>query len=620
MLFKNLYNWIKYKSLPTSYLFKNRLFIERDSKYRRIINNFGLVFRSSLWGNFELVNIKKIFKKNYMRFIMRACIFLIILFFFIYRKYFNELPVTSTFYFCVWYSIDILNYWSTFIIWLFLFTYYTISCWFLSYFLDSYFFYFYNTRDEIEDDFFEKYHEERKLDASTVMISDLDMRYVVYNWLCSDDEKIKSKLLKVFFSSKTNKQIWKKFYLYFIKLYRTVYFFNVINYNCALKVNIAHIYFEQKNTLIANTKFFYFNKIFYWNRNKYLSNYYSTKKIKCTLKLFRTLHSWNLVNLNKNSIFLSNNNIYFKNLNFNILNKKLYNFTTLFDANLIIKTNLDVLKWNRWLYKYSILHRRLLKNSNKLSNTKRVMQTGLFDKSAIKRNAWLSGKAKKLTKNIGGNVFLARNFFFLNSASNFKYNLFNDYNKLFHNSNKFLMLSFYENSFFWYNKRFYLNSSLLSNFVNDFFLKNVNFNSEIYSNNHSIIHLDYINRISSSNLLHLSELSYTNNFVNFFHTASTINNIYTQKDLFLILQDEELLNNENLDTLFFITSNSGSSKHLPYINFCNYLNLDLNNSKSFFSTPELVINNFDYFIFYYYNNTKNDNIFLNDLLKWNYFM
>jgi hypothetical protein len=49
MLFQRLYNWIKYKTLPSSFLFKNRLFIERDSKHRRVLSNFGLSFRNSKW-------------------------------------------------------------------------------------------------------------------------------------------------------------------------------------------------------------------------------------------------------------------------------------------------------------------------------------------------------------------------------------------------------------------------------------------------------------------------------------------------------------------------------------------------------------------------------------------
>ena len=70
MLLQRLYNWIKYKSLPTSFLFKNRLFIERNTKHRRIYSIFGALMRNSKWGNFELSNIKYQFRFNYTRYLL----------------------------------------------------------------------------------------------------------------------------------------------------------------------------------------------------------------------------------------------------------------------------------------------------------------------------------------------------------------------------------------------------------------------------------------------------------------------------------------------------------------------------------------------------------------------
>ena len=57
MLFKRLFNWLKLKSLPSSVLFKNRLFVERDSKHRRIMSSWGLTFRNSKWTNYSLSNV-----------------------------------------------------------------------------------------------------------------------------------------------------------------------------------------------------------------------------------------------------------------------------------------------------------------------------------------------------------------------------------------------------------------------------------------------------------------------------------------------------------------------------------------------------------------------------------
>jgi len=72
ILFNTFYNWIKYKTLPPSVLFKNRLYIERDSKHRRVMTNMGTSFRSSKWTSYNRQNISlnmsEAFLKNFKYF------------------------------------------------------------------------------------------------------------------------------------------------------------------------------------------------------------------------------------------------------------------------------------------------------------------------------------------------------------------------------------------------------------------------------------------------------------------------------------------------------------------------------------------------------------------------
>ena len=58
MLFSRVYNWIKYKTLPPSVLFLNRLFVERDSKHRCVLSNLGLTFRNSKWSMYARTNVQ----------------------------------------------------------------------------------------------------------------------------------------------------------------------------------------------------------------------------------------------------------------------------------------------------------------------------------------------------------------------------------------------------------------------------------------------------------------------------------------------------------------------------------------------------------------------------------
>ena len=56
-MFQRLFNWIKFKTVPPSVNFKNRLFIERDNKQRRILTNLGLTFRNSKWVQYARANV-----------------------------------------------------------------------------------------------------------------------------------------------------------------------------------------------------------------------------------------------------------------------------------------------------------------------------------------------------------------------------------------------------------------------------------------------------------------------------------------------------------------------------------------------------------------------------------
>lgn len=618
MLFKNLYNWIKFKSLPTSYVFKNRLFIERDTKQRKIINNFGLVFRNSLWGNFELNNIQKSFKKKYLRIFKKVIIFFFIFCLCIYKKYFNQLPVVSAFYFTIWNSLDSFTYWSTFSVWFLLFIYYTSIHWFASYFLDSYFFLRYNTVNPLESNFFEKYHEELKTDIPTIILSDQEMKYVLYNWLCSDNKALEKKVNTFFFSTKKQKMIWKKFYLYFIKLYKVVYLFNLTNNKNNLFSNKS-LFFKKihskNNRQFWNTKYF---KIHMWLSMKNTLSCFSNYSTKITTKyLTHVIQRQDFYSVSKFQNKNINSNVYFNILNFNLFNDFTSNSEWLLNFNEIIKNQINTAKWNRWLYRYSVLHRRLLKNSNKISNTKKLLHSGLFDKNVLKRNAWLSGKAKKLSSTIGKNIFKTRNIFSTLTLQNNQLVNFDNKNKNFANFDKYAMLSFYENSFFWYNKRFFFFNSITTNIMNSSnYQRIMSSNDSLYHTN-MIVYLDFIDKLTSSFLINFVEFSFKYNKFNFSKKSNNNNYNYNSKNLNILLDDSELLTIENLDVLQFLLSNTSNAHHRPFFTFGN-LNYFKNSNHCCDFSPKLIT-----FKNLSAQNIDLDNldiIFINDLLRWNYFL
>lgn len=67
MLFSLIYTWIKYKMLPPSVVALNRLFVERDSKHRRITSNLGLTFRNSKWAHYARTNVNTNSRYDFVR-------------------------------------------------------------------------------------------------------------------------------------------------------------------------------------------------------------------------------------------------------------------------------------------------------------------------------------------------------------------------------------------------------------------------------------------------------------------------------------------------------------------------------------------------------------------------
>ena len=79
VLFSKVYNWLKYKTLPPSFLFLNRLLVERDSKHRRITSNLGVTFRNSKWSTYVRTNINVAAKRSYAAVLMQTLLISVVL-------------------------------------------------------------------------------------------------------------------------------------------------------------------------------------------------------------------------------------------------------------------------------------------------------------------------------------------------------------------------------------------------------------------------------------------------------------------------------------------------------------------------------------------------------------
>lgn len=583
-----MYNWVKYKTLPPSFLFKNRLFVERDSKHRRVLSNFGLTFRNSKWSSYSMTNINLKFKNNYANFLWFSALVLI----FLGALYgFNQYYINSFFFnnliFIFWISFDSLDYYLSFVIW---FT--SILLIFFSNLLYSYFFFnnFSFLQKKQNFGLNVKNLSSEVNAAAPIFVSKHDLNWVLYLWLT------RSKSADSFFIEKlfeNNYSQWSKTYDFFIKLYRVVYFSNLLNpvyssfglkrvvnasFNNNSSFDTTLAYFNNSNLinsftgLILNYYLRLSKSYFNFKNNNFRNNTYINSRL-----------NWNLYHIdaeNSKSSFLVKSKIgfFYNFLNYETYNTLFFNYSELWGLNFFLKNQVVSAKWTRWLYRYSILHRKSLKNAHKLTIAKRLVGTGFYDNNFFSRSAQNS---EHFLKFLGQSD--VSNFF-----STFYTNLYGvnlnqldntSSNSVGYSINQKLILqnlSSIENSFFFVLKRFYLYNNLASNFVKSSYFPQ---NESTAANLRTL--LVFKNNLANKNFFLLSYLLQNKSLVqntlsiDFFplsfneSVAANWIEFPMVKDVLVFSAEEDLLSKANLNALENITliDNSGIYLILPEYSF-----------------------------------------------------
>ncbi len=644
MLFQRLYNWIKYKTLPSSFLFKNRLFIERDSKHRRVMSNFGLSFRNSKWTNYETYNIKSVFRTNYFKFIFSIFFIIFLLVFFTnFNKYYIFSYAFNTVSFFAWIGLDTIDYYLSFFVWVL-----TISFSFFFNLIYSYFF-FNNFSSSNSNNFSPSTHDSRNFSKPSsftfknINVSKHDLNWVLYSWLTNPKKLNNSNnaIIEKLFESNVNSSLWNKNYDFFIKLYKLSYYLN--------KVNSINIYKLNSNLSIFENNFFkgdYFGLIYFFNNNSILNkfsplllhyflknykNYFNTKLNKTSSTSFlNNKNTWNLFNFNNEltnlPFLLKNKNgiFYLDDFNYQQLNNLIFNFNELWPLNTAIKNQLTSAKWNRWLYRYSILHRKILKNSHKITLSKKLINSGFYESKIFNKNIWANEHLNKITSPESfSSIF---NLYYSNLFQKGSLN-YNNYKFYINNNNSQLetlnLLNFYENSYFWYLKRFYNFNTTFNNNIKSKMSLNLYLNKTNYISSNSNYD-NFISYLLNSSYLNLNNLSHSNNInsvLNNLFISSNFNNsneIYNIKDFYLIFSENDFLTKDNLNILYWITTSQLNKNSINFYNILSFSNLNnfkysndfLNNSSSY--------NNFSYW--YSFSLINFDKFFLKDAIYLSLFL
>lgn len=584
MLFQQLYNWIKYKTLPPSILSKNRLYIERDSKHRRIFTNFGLIFRNMKWSNYSKFGVKFNLRSSYTKYLMSFIIPLLIIYI---SLYLNQLYSTSLYLNIIaypfWFTLDSLDYYSSFFLYFLWVAILTIQNYLFSMvfpYSDK------NVNYKVVISFLEKrYLNIPKIfghtNPSNLSRSKPDLKWLLYVWLSKGKSPNKSIYIENLFDSNLNKNWWSENYIFFHKLFDVVSTLqgatNNNNFsklkdlkqdiNSAaydnIKMNPFLVYsinFNNPNLLTTLIDYLICHK---------KSNFEETSsKTNPALAPLGYLNAWELMGFNLESdkysyiLNIKTNSFYFNGLNFGDLNNLLTNVVEAQVIGNTLNNQLNIINQNRWLYRYSILHRKTFKMLNKYTQIKSLIIPQLDNNFNISQNLWFS-------KNLQNN--------FNNIVTKSPYINFNFLNFKFSNQNP-SSINFYENSFLWFLKRNYMfnsSSNLFYKTIIDF-EDTTNQNSldglimEDYSNKYkSIVSFMLASQYFTNNNLQTPlfkiNSSYTNN-LDCVESGANSYNFYDLNDAYLYNNESDILDLNSLKVLNWL-SNANAYQSVNFFNF-----------------------------------------------------
>ena len=459
MLFSRVYNWIKYKTLPPSVLFLNRLFVERDSKHRRVTSNLGLTFRNSKWSTYARVNINLNSKTSYLQLLLRVIGgLLLVVAVCKFSTYYNATPVYAYGYPLLWFLFDADLYLKVLFSSSLFCTAQLIVSSLYSRVLKTF-----STDSAIS------LSTENAANSAIVLPKRLH-KPIVYSWLTTNPRE--GQITKLFETHMTDSQANHLLPLTQL-LYKSTNFLSksaesrlaadsvLAKLSTQTQVGVSRLTaIRSLGTDSAdNTTSLALDYLLLNSPNSPTSTYFN-ECCHWTLSSFNTE-----LQRNSSSVKSLNGLFYSSKLSHLKLNQLTTAVPELAGLRHSVEDQLSTIRWQRWLYKYNILHRSALKNTLYLTSTKKLLSTGFYSSTMSTNNIWASstlnnesgGSAaiQNLTRAIYGDfsgVDMSRSTH-LTSSSNF------------YSSASLSSLSFYELSYHWFIQRFYQFNTLAANGV-----------------------------------------------------------------------------------------------------------------------------------------------------------
>ncbi len=547
MLFSRVYNWIKYKTLPPSVLFLNRLFVERDSKHRRVTSNLGLTFRNSKWSTYARVNINLNSKTSYLQLLLRlAGGLLLVIAAYKFSTYYNTTPVYAYGYPLLWFLFDADLY---------LKVLFSSSLFCTAQLIVSSL--YSRVLGTFSTDSATSFSAENTANSTIVLPKRLH-KPIVYSWLTANPRE--GQITKLFETHMTDSQT-----SHLLPLTQLLYKSTNLLVKSAESRVVADAVLTKLSTptqagvsrLTAirplgtsaadNVTSLALDYLLLKPSNASTSTYFD----ECC---YWTLSSFNTELQRNSSSIKSLNGLFYSS---ELSHLKLSQLTTtvpeLAGLRHSVEDQLSTIRWQRWLYKYNILHRSALKNTLYLTSTKKLLSTGFYSSTMSTNNIWASSTLgndsgssaaiQNLTRAIYGDfsgVDMSRSTH-LTSSSNF------------YSSASLSSLSFYELSYHWFIQRFYQFNTLAANGVSVMPALRTSTYSDLTSNfqNYERLNTEFDLTSTRSFRLPTSTLDLVLSVQRSRHQVSAI----PQSDVYLQYADVSLFTKQRTEVMQNLTSN-----------------------------------------------------------------
>ena len=551
MLFSLVYTWIKYKMSPPSVVALNRLFVERDSKHRRITSNLGLTFRNSKWSGYARTNINLDAKNDFLWTLTKVLTLLVSsMILFTGLSYYSMSVTLNPITLLYWFAMDSNLYLQVT----------TISG--LFYLLQL-------SIDTLHQKLISTYfgpstHPEQvsNVNPTVLQIPKRLHKPLLYSLV---QQSTSSDLLEKLLETNLTPQS-RLTDLHFLRsLYYTTYLTKLL-LNPTPIIRLVDSLSRSNSPLVANLPTFLNNvaKLRKPSLNTIALDYILFKS-RGSLTSLRTCSAlrWNLSHSHPTnmsglgSLSSVQGLFYLPSVNQTKLHSLTSSYPELSSLNSSLEEQTRVIRWDKWLYKYSLLHRSSLKTGFYLNLFKSSLGSGFYNQDIGTRNLWLPSSLSSTPTNLNTSYAgaLTTHLYGCSTDLNLHLSLPSPFN--FYNKANLTPLSFYESSYFWALRRFYsLNSSNSNQLRYKPFPNDMGWNSLIAYNS-------YTTSATSHNLNLLKDFTSVVNQSTLSTPSSLVLPLQTPfesaaTDSYLAYSSQSFFSKERLELLHNITSNRSS--------------------------------------------------------------